>query len=69
VTLRENAEPALGMAVLAAGDGTGMIRTRAVIDPSPTRLTEPYLRFVGELERRGWLPSDAAGHARKRSTS
>ncbi|NUT12686.1 MAG: carbohydrate kinase [Nonomuraea sp.] len=69
VTLRENAEPALGMAVLAAGDATGMIRTRAVIDPSPVRLTEPYLRFVGELERRGWLSSEVAGHARKRSTS
>ncbi|GGS75262.1 FGGY-family carbohydrate kinase [Nonomuraea spiralis] len=68
VTLRENAEPALGMAVLAAGDPGHMIRTRAVIEPSAADLREPYLRFVGELERRGWLPANAAGHARKRST-
>ncbi|MFI9592311.1 FGGY-family carbohydrate kinase [Nonomuraea sp. NPDC052265] len=69
VTLRENAEPALGMAVLAAGGPGHMIRTRAVIEPSAAGLHEPYLRFVGELERRGWLPANAAGHARKRSSS
>ncbi|MEU4225434.1 FGGY family carbohydrate kinase [Nonomuraea sp. NPDC026600] len=70
VTLRENAEPALGMAVLAAGD-TGdparMIRTREVVDPAGPRLDEAYLRFVAELEGRGWLPGSAAGHARERT--
>ncbi|WP_336206080.1 FGGY-family carbohydrate kinase [Nonomuraea sp. LPB2021202275-12-8] len=69
VTLRENAEPALGMAVLAAGPSAAgaMVRTRAVVDPSGADLREPYLRFVGELERRGWLPSSAADHARERT--
>ncbi|WP_188191699.1 FGGY-family carbohydrate kinase [Nonomuraea sp. SYSU D8015] len=66
VTLRENAEPALGMAVLAGGDPAQMIRTRAVIDPSGADLREPYLRFVGELEQRGWLPGKVAHHARER---
>ncbi|SEG93657.1 Sugar (pentulose or hexulose) kinase [Nonomuraea solani] len=67
VTLRENAEPALGMAVLAGGDPARMIRTRAVIDPSGADLSEPYLAFVTELERRGWLTATAAEHARERS--
>ncbi|MEO3892443.1 FGGY family carbohydrate kinase [Nonomuraea sp. B5E05] len=75
VTLRENAEPALGMAVLAAGSATGeldgehagMIRTRAVVEPSGADLREPYLRFVAELERRGWLGEAAARHARERT--
>lgn len=88
VTLRENAEPALGMALLAASattgpatswtgtpgntavttvSGGGMVRTRAVIDPSGAELHEPYLRFVAELEDRGWLPTAAADHARERT--
>ncbi|MEV0378628.1 FGGY family carbohydrate kinase [Nonomuraea sp. NPDC050643] len=67
VTLRENAEPALGMAVLAGGDPARMIRTRAVVDPSGADLHEPYLRFVSELERRGWLTATAAEHARERT--
>ncbi|MBT2228077.1 carbohydrate kinase [Nonomuraea sp. NEAU-A123] len=70
VTLRENAEPALGMAVLAAGetgDPARMIRTREVVDPAGPRLDEAYLRFVAELEGRGWLPESAAGHARERT--
>ncbi|MEV0597109.1 FGGY-family carbohydrate kinase [Nonomuraea cavernae] len=70
VTLRENAEPALGMAVLAAGPdaSAGMIRTREVVQPDGTDLREHYLRFVDELEGRGWLPSPAATHARERTT-
>ncbi|MEV0615493.1 FGGY family carbohydrate kinase [Nonomuraea sp. NPDC050404] len=67
VTLRENAEPALGMAVLAGGDPARMIRTRAVVRPSGADLREPYLRFVAELERRGWLDATAAAHARERT--
>ncbi|UBU11842.1 FGGY-family carbohydrate kinase [Nonomuraea gerenzanensis] len=69
VTLRENAEPALGMAVLAGGDPASMIRTRAVVEPSGADLREPYLRFVAELERRGWLDATAAAHARERTTT
>jgi sugar (pentulose or hexulose) kinase len=69
VTLRENAEPALGMAVLAAGldSAAGMISTREVVEPSGAGVAEPYLTFVGELERRGWLPATAARHARERT--
>lgn len=79
VTLRENAEPALGMALLAASattgntaarttaSGDGMVRTLAVIDPSGAELHEPYLRFVAELEDRGWLPTATAAHARERT--
>lgn len=68
VTLRENAEPALGMAVLAAGEASaGMIRTREIVEPSGADLREPYLRFVAALEERGWLPEPAAAHARERS--
>lgn len=69
VTLRENAEPALGMAVLAGGDPARMIRTRAVVEPSEARLGEAYVRFVTELERRGWLDPEAATHARERTTA
>ncbi|MEU8248041.1 FGGY family carbohydrate kinase [Nonomuraea sp. NPDC048916] len=70
VTLRENAEPALGMAVLAAGPDASarMVRTREVVRPDGTDLREHYLRFVDELEDRGWLPSPAAAHARERTT-
>ncbi|RVX44186.1 sugar (pentulose or hexulose) kinase [Nonomuraea polychroma] len=67
VTLRENAEPALGMAVLAGGDPALMIRTRAIVEPSHIDLRDPYLRFVAELERRGWLSDKAARHARERT--
>ncbi|MFB9473445.1 FGGY-family carbohydrate kinase [Nonomuraea salmonea] len=68
VTLRENAEPALGMAVLAGGDPAAMIRTSAVVEPSDAGVRGPYLRFVAELEQRGWLDGRAAAHARERTT-
>ncbi|MFI6793383.1 FGGY-family carbohydrate kinase [Nonomuraea sp. NPDC050383] len=70
VTLRENAEPALGMAALAAGPGAtdGMVRTREIVHPDGADLSEHYLRFVEELETRGWLPATAAAHARERTT-
>jgi sugar (pentulose or hexulose) kinase len=77
VTLVENAEPALGMAVLAAAPGrdaaevaAGMVRVREVVEPRPdatARFTEPYVRFVDELERRGWLPGETARHAKERA--
>jgi sugar (pentulose or hexulose) kinase len=73
----EHAEPALGMAVLAAY-GTGadgslagiaerMVRIQAVVEPRPertARFTRPYLRLIDELERRRWLPTPVAAYAR-----
>jgi D-ribulokinase len=76
VRLPENAEPAFGMAVLAAAVGRRicdvakqMVRICEVIDPRPDRsprLHELYLQFVDELERRGWLEPRAVEHARRR---
>jgi hypothetical protein len=43
---------------------------RTVIDPRPGKagvFDAPYLRLVGELERRGWLPAETAEHARERT--
>lgn len=75
VALPESAEPALGMAVLAASPGRSpaevaaeMVRIREVIEPRPdaaARFVEPYRRFVDELEDRGWLPAGPASHARE----
>ena len=77
VTLPENAEAALGMAVLAASAGRpvaeaagAMVRVREVIDPRPGRTAvfhEPYLKLVDELTRRGWLPEAVAHHAHRRA--
>ncbi|MFI6536173.1 FGGY-family carbohydrate kinase [Nonomuraea sp. NPDC050547] len=64
VTLRENAEPALGMAALAAS--ADLARTREVVEPR-TRDAEPYLRFVEELRARGWLDERVARHATERT--
>lgn len=78
VVLPENAEPALGMAVLAAGSyrdpvaaAADMVRVGAVIEPRPNsfgRFRAGYLRLVEALEQRGWLPSTTAAHARERTT-
>ena len=78
VRIPENAEAALGMAILAsavnrtvAEAATAMSRTREIIDPRPDRVSrfrEPYVRLVNALEQRGWLPSNVAEHARKRAT-
>lgn len=74
----ENADPAVGMAVLAAaGDGcvadvaAEMVSVREVIDPREgraERFLERYLRLVGELEGRGWLDETVADHARARAS-
>ncbi|GGN55095.1 carbohydrate kinase [Streptomyces albiflavescens] len=80
VRVPEETEPALGMAALAAY-GTGaartladaaeaMVRIRTVLEPRPGRtalFVDPYTRFVGELEQRGWLPASVAAHARARA--
>ncbi|HEV2771902.1 MAG TPA: FGGY family carbohydrate kinase [Thermoleophilaceae bacterium] len=77
VRLPENAESALGMAVLAASAGRStaesaaeMVRVREVIEPRRDRVErfqEPYARLLGELEERGWLDPRAARHARART--
>jgi sugar (pentulose or hexulose) kinase len=66
VRLPENPEPALGMAVLAAGAADGdipgaarrLVRIRETLEPRPARtaeLTPAYLSFVDYLTERGWL--------------
>jgi sugar (pentulose or hexulose) kinase len=77
VSVPENAEPALGMAVLAAAAESGttavaaeMVHVRETIEPtaaSTGRYDDAYLRLVEELESRGWLPPVAAAHARTRT--
>jgi sugar (pentulose or hexulose) kinase len=79
VRVPEQTEPALGMAVLAAyatdpaatlpGTADRMVRVRTLLEPRPVRtarFAEPYARLVDALERRGWLPSPVAVHARER---
>ncbi|HWF49664.1 MAG TPA: FGGY family carbohydrate kinase [Solirubrobacteraceae bacterium] len=78
VRLVEHPAPAFGMAVLAASRARplpeaarAMVRAREVIDPRADRVErfrEPYVRLVGELERRGWLEPGVAEHARGRAT-
>ena len=77
VTLPENAESALGMAVLAAAAGRStaeaaaeMVRVSEILEPRQDRLDrfrQPYARLLGELEERGWLDAGAASHARARA--
>jgi D-ribulokinase len=79
VALPENAEPALGMAVLAAAAcgrrplaavAAEMVTLRETIEPRADRLQrwhEPYLRLINELASRGWLSTDVATHAKERS--
>ncbi len=76
VDIPENAEPALGMAILAASAGrplaevaASMVRMRETIEPRLDRIERfhaPYMRLVDELEKRGWLPQAVAEHARRR---
>lgn len=77
VRLPDNAEPALGMAVLAAASGGSvaetagrMVRVRETVDPRPDaagRFAAAYLRLVDELAGRGWLDLVVAAHARERA--
>ena len=74
VTIPENSESALGMAVLAASPGRDpadvaaeMVRIKMTLDPregSAGRFDEVYLRLIDELQARGWLGAALAGHAR-----
>jgi sugar (pentulose or hexulose) kinase len=77
IRVPENAETALGMAVLAASVGRPishvakeMVRICEVIDPRPDRIArfhEPYLRLVEELARRGWVQPALVEHAMRRA--
>jgi sugar (pentulose or hexulose) kinase len=77
VQLPENAEPAFGMAILAASSGRSvreaakqMVHIREVIEPRAAhvaRLRELYLRLVEELARRGWLQPRLLHHAKLRA--
>ncbi|MFW6060617.1 MAG: FGGY-family carbohydrate kinase [Phycisphaeraceae bacterium] len=77
VCLPEQAEAALGMAVLAASHGRRvadvageMVRVRETIEPRAdgrAKFDEAYLQLVNALARRGWLPEAVAAHARKRA--
>jgi D-ribulokinase len=78
VTVPDNAEPALGMAVLAAAHDSetiaaiaaDMVHVHETIEPAASsagRYDDSYLRLVEELESRGWLQPVAAAHARTRT--
>lgn len=78
VIIPDNAEPALGMAVLAASPGrhvadvaAEMVRVSATVEPANGKrecYDASYLRLVEELEQRGWLQPTAAEHARTRTS-
>ncbi|MFI6938044.1 FGGY-family carbohydrate kinase [Streptomyces sp. NPDC050418] len=74
----EQAEGAIGMAVLAATSSgvsvqdaaAAMVRTGAQIAPDAARhrrWTPRYLEFLDELVRRGWLDESVAVHAKGRA--
>ncbi|MFE0172928.1 FGGY-family carbohydrate kinase [Streptomyces sp. NPDC059002] len=78
VRVPEQAEGAIGMAVLAATSGGAAVRDTAAamvrigeeISPDPARTarwTPVYLRFVDELAARGWLDAAVAAHAHERT--
>jgi sugar (pentulose or hexulose) kinase len=77
VTLPRTAEPAFGMAVLAAaGDGPlnptarRMVRPDRVVSPrpgAPERFAEPFARFVDALAARGYVEEELAGYAKELS--
>jgi sugar (pentulose or hexulose) kinase len=77
VSLPENAESVLGMAILAASRGRPlaetaekMVRIHERIDPRRDRLgrfNHSYLKLVDELLRRDWIQPDLARHAGKRA--
>ncbi|MDT0459331.1 FGGY family carbohydrate kinase [Streptomyces sp. DSM 41527] len=78
VRLPQQAEAALGMAVLAATAGgaglqeaaAAMVRTDRELTPAPARTAHyapVHLRFIDALTRRGWLDPAVADHARRRA--
>jgi sugar (pentulose or hexulose) kinase len=79
VRIPRHSESGLGMAVLAAARATGrtvqdaaagMVGMGEVIEPRrdrTARFRSPYLRFIHELEARGWLDGTLADHTRRRT--
>lgn len=77
VYLPETAEPAFGMAVLAAAEGENlgecaqrMTRLRECIEPRQDKskiFLEPYLKLVREFQQLGWISSALAAHAERRA--
>ncbi|MBB1251778.1 carbohydrate kinase [Streptomyces sp. OF3] len=77
VTLPRHAQPALGMAVLAASSrapldsaAAAMVRLDRTIEPRRSvghRHEEGYLRLLDLLVQRGWLPGVVAAHAQERT--
>ncbi len=79
VRIPDNAEPSLGMAVLAAGAAGGdvvgaagrLVHVRTVLEPDTDRtadLATGYHAFLAALTGRGWLDESIADHARRRVT-
>lgn len=76
VTLPETAEPALGMALLAAAQhrpvaecAAEMVRVREIVEPGAdggARFGASFTAFVAALQERGWLPDGLAAHAHAR---
>ncbi len=74
LTVPSVAEPALGMAVLAAAGqmglhraGVSMVRRGRVVEPVAARrqqCLDRYGALVTALEQRGWLPARLAAHAK-----
>jgi sugar (pentulose or hexulose) kinase len=75
VTLPATAEPALGMAVVAAaGDGNltetaaRMVRVADTLEPrNDDRFAEPFARFVDALADRGYVDAALAAYAKEES--
>ena len=77
-SLPVSAEPALGMAVLAASHSGSLVDTAARMvriredvhldDADRGRYDEGYSAFVDQLEKRGWLPTQIAASTRTGST-
>ncbi|WP_406490118.1 FGGY-family carbohydrate kinase [Streptomyces phaeochromogenes] len=77
VTLPRNAQPALGMAVLAASSSepldsvaASMVRLDRTLEPRRSQRNphdEGYFRLLDLLVQRGWLPGVVATHARERT--
>lgn len=78
VSLPRHAQPALGMAVLAASAcgqpggldraAASMVRPDRVLEPRSAHRSahdEGYTRLLGLLVQRGWLPGAVAAHARE----
>ncbi len=73
VRLPENAEPAVGMAILAASHGSSltdtarhMVKIRETVEPRRgnfARFGDSYLALVAELLRRGWISRALADQA------